>query len=158
MSSTFYEQLFCRNFFGKKSQRHTVIREKLCNALSYKNVAGKCDEIDTWSQFHQHFTGVFFVWKCFFHQNVTREKHFHTKNASVNVMKLTPELWHSGDEHNILIWKYCSNFVRDFRTSELRSERLIRDDLAWHGFSFLRNFHRNIFYWFRYLWPILEYV
>ncbi len=35
------------------------------------------------SQFHQHFTCTFFIWKCFFCLNVTREKHFSTKNVQV---------------------------------------------------------------------------
>jgi len=41
-----------------------------------KNIGkkGAVGEIDTCGQFHQHFTHEFFVRKCFFCQNVTREK------------------------------------------------------------------------------------
>jgi len=43
--------------------------------------------IPTMCQFHQRFKRAFFVWKCFFCQNVTRKtcrKDFCTKNASIN--------------------------------------------------------------------------
>jgi len=47
ISSTFYASVFCQYPFAKKSQRQTLIREKLRKALSYKK-AQNVDEIDYW--------------------------------------------------------------------------------------------------------------
>jgi len=76
------------------------IRYGFLNLFGTKILAQKLivDEIDTWSQFHQHFICVFFiqkqieqifyddVWLC----NFFAPKHWQ-KNARVMLMKLTPE-------------------------------------------------------------------
>jgi len=64
-------------------------------------------------QFHQHFTSTFLVRKCFFYQNVTREKlckaFSYKKCTSKMLMKLTPANhtnWRTRMESNLLIKKW----------------------------------------------------
>jgi len=50
----------------------------------------------TWCQFHSHFTHAFFVQKCFFRQNVTREKLCEAlsyKNACVKCWRVIESFW-----------------------------------------------------------------
>jgi len=90
-----YKSLFASFFYLHET------REKLPRKRCSKNV----DEIDTCSQFHQHFTYKFFVWTSFRqlfprtrNVHVTREKaaemRLVQKFVSLTLMKLTTNLSH----------------------------------------------------------------
>jgi len=74
-----------RDQFHQCSKRADLKNAKKDNQVVSLFCDLNVDEIDTCGQFHQHFPHSFFIQKCFFRQNETREKHFCTKNAHVNV-------------------------------------------------------------------------
>jgi len=80
----FTESFYALRFQKRKKDTEGWLFFALLGSACVKAVQKDVGEIDPFrSQFHQHFTCMFFIRKCFFCQNVTREKHFGTKNAGV---------------------------------------------------------------------------
>jgi len=84
ISPTFYEHLY---LYESVFQSYSLLTVWLCSFLLKEYWRISCllnvGEIDYWCQFHQQFTRAFFIRKCFFCQNVTREKHFRTNKLLV---------------------------------------------------------------------------
>ena len=67
-------------------------------------------EIDSCSQFHQHFTRAFFVQKFVQSQNVTRKRRSYKKCAQKTLMKVTPGVLESRYIKYLLWRAYCFDF------------------------------------------------